>query len=130
MLVDRRGGVHVNPTDAAGSRSARIMTQPVSEPIKVIIPGKSFAELAPIANRRRVQVEMAVASNQAIFSMPGTRFVTRLIEGPFPDYRRVFPALTMKIVADRKELLAAVDRAASLPAKERLRCGCMSRRMS
>lgn len=121
MLVELEGAeIHVVSTDANRLAFRKgSLTQPVSEPIKVIIPGKSFAELARLLQTDdEAQVEMAVASNQAIFSMPGTRFVTRLIEGQFPDYRRVFPAsYHTKIVADRKELLAAVDRAALVARK-------------
>lgn len=95
------------------------LTTPVSEPVRVIVPGKSLAELARLLQTdEEAQIEMAIADNQVIFSLPGTRFVTRLIEGQFPDYKRVFPAsYHTKIVADRKLLLAAVDRAALIARK-------------
>jgi hypothetical protein len=36
-------------------------------------------------------IEMQFASNQAKFSFGGMEFVTKLVEGKFPDYNRVIP---------------------------------------
>jgi DNA polymerase-3 subunit beta len=41
--------------------------------------------------RRRAQIEMRFANNQAKFSFGGMEFVTKLVEGKFPDYNRVIP---------------------------------------
>jgi hypothetical protein len=36
-------------------------------------------------------IEMRFAGNQAKFSFSGMEFVTKLVEGKFPDYNRVIP---------------------------------------
>lgn len=121
IMVELEGsGIRMVSTDANRLALRKgTLTTPVDEPIKAIIPGKSFSELSRLLQTDlEAQVEVTVASNQAIFSMPGTRFVTRLIEGQFPDYNRVFPAsYHTKVTADRRTLLAAVDRAALIARK-------------
>ena len=37
------------------------------------------------------RIEMRFANNQAKFGFSGMEFVTKLVEGKFPDYNRVIP---------------------------------------
>lgn len=92
---------------------------PVPEPVKVIVPAKSLSELARLLQGGPdEELHMSISQNQAIFSLSGTTFVSRLIDGQFPDYKRVFPAsYHTKITCDRRTLLAAVDRAALVARK-------------
>lgn len=59
------------------------------------------------------------------FKLPGTTIVSRLIEGPYPDYERVLPkAHTARAVLER-ELLAAVLRRATILAHPVGRAGVL-----
>lgn len=84
------------------------------EPIRVIVPAKSLAEvLRLLTGDEEAFVDFSVHNNQILFGLPHAKFVSRLIEGQFPDYQRVFPAeLLVTLRVDRGEFLAAVDRAA------------------
>ena len=58
-------------------------------------------------------VNIFITDNHIIFEFDNTTVVSRLIEGQFPDYRRVIPpkfALTSKV--NIKELAGAVERVA------------------
>jgi len=60
-------------------------------------------------------IEMQFASNQAKFSFGGMEFVTKLVEGKFPDYNRVIPKNHKNaIVLGRQPLLASLQRTAIL----------------
>ncbi|MEK8027367.1 DNA polymerase III subunit beta [Pseudaquabacterium rugosum] len=60
-------------------------------------------------------IEMRFAANQAKFSFSGMEFVTKLVEGKFPDYNRVIPKNHRNsITLGRAPLLASLQRAAIL----------------
>jgi len=64
-------------------------------------------------------IEMRFASNQARFSFSGMEFVTKLVEGKFPDYNRVIPKNHKNsVVLGRAPLLASLQRAAILTSEK------------
>lgn len=89
------------------------LSRPSGKDVKVIVPAKSLAELSRLlVGGPEDELAMAFAENQVIFTLPGLTFVSRLIEGNFPDYRRVFPAsYHTKITVERRAFLDAVERA-------------------
>ena len=64
-------------------------------------------------------IEMQFASNQAKFSFGGMEFVTKLVEGKFPDYNRVIPKNHKNhVTLGRAPLLASLQRAAILTSEK------------
>jgi DNA polymerase-3 subunit beta len=62
---------------------------------------------------------MQFASNQAKFSFGGMEFVTKLVEGKFPDYNRVIPKNHKNSVTlGRAPLLASLQRTAILTSEK------------
>ena len=62
---------------------------------------------------------MRFAGNQAKFSFGGMEFVTKLVEGKFPDYNRVIPKNHKNAVTlGRAPLLASLQRAAILTSEK------------
>ena len=60
-------------------------------------------------------LEMQFANNQARFAFGGMEFVTKLVEGKFPDYNRVIPRNHKhRITLGRSALLATLQRTAIL----------------
>jgi DNA polymerase-3 subunit beta len=57
----------------------------------VILPRKTVLELQRLLKDEDTPIEMRFAGNQAKFSFRGMEFVTKLVEGKFPDYNRVIP---------------------------------------
>jgi DNA polymerase-3 subunit beta len=65
------------------------------------------------------QIEMKFAHNQAKFVFSGMEFVTKLVEGKFPDYNRVIPKNHKNSVTlGRLPLLASLQRAAILTSEK------------
>ena len=58
---------------------------------EVILPRKTVIELQRLLSDAEGAIEMQFANNQAKFSFDGMEFVTKLVEGKFPDYNRVIP---------------------------------------
>ena len=82
---------------------------------EVILPRKTVLELQRLLSDAEGAIEMQFASNQAKFSFGGMEFVTKLVEGKFPDYNRVIPKNHKNdVTLGRAPLLASLQRTAIL----------------
>jgi DNA polymerase-3 subunit beta len=82
---------------------------------EVILPRKTVLELQRLLSSDESAIELQFASNQAKFSFGGMEFVTKLVEGKFPDYNRVIPKNHQhSVTLGRAPLLAALQRTAIL----------------
>ncbi len=80
---------------------------------EVILPRKTVLELQRLLSDKDGAIELQFATNQAKFSFDGMEFVTKLVEGKFPDYNRVIPRNHKNIITlGRQPLLACLQRAA------------------
>ena len=82
---------------------------------EVILPRKTVIELQRLLSDAEGAIEMQFANNQAKFSFGGMEFVTKLVEGKFPDYNRVIPRNHKNhMTVGRVALLASLQRTAIL----------------
>jgi DNA polymerase-3 subunit beta len=90
------------------------LDNPVSEDIEVVIPGKALEEVPKLAADAG-DITMGVAENQVVFEFGRTVYVTRRLEGTFPNYKPLIPKegqTTLKV--DRGEFTDAVKRVSLL----------------
>ncbi|WP_077035149.1 DNA polymerase III subunit beta [Pelomonas sp. KK5] len=94
---------------------------------EVILPRKTVLELMRLLKDGKnttegedeAPIEMRFAGNQAKFSFSGMEFVTKLVEGKFPDYNRVIPKNhKFNVTLGRTPLLASLQRAAILTSEK------------
>lgn len=86
---------------------------------EVILPRKTVLELQRLLKDEDTPIEMRFAGNQARFHFSGMEFVTKLVEGKFPDYNRVIPKNHRNSVTlGRAPLLACLQRAAILTSEK------------
>ena len=84
----------------------------------VIIPGKALAELNKIMTENEEYIDIFFASNQVLFRVGHINFISRLLEGHYPDTSRLFPEnYEIKVGLDNNDFYHAIDRA-SLLARE------------
>ena len=84
---------------------------------EVILPRKTVLELQRLLSEgggdSQPHIEMQFANNQAKFTFDGMEFVTKLVEGKFPDYNRVIPrSHGNTITLGRAPFLASLQRTA------------------
>ena len=80
---------------------------------EVILPRKTVLELQRLLSDADGALEMRFANNQAKFCFGALEFVTKLVEGKFPDYNRVIPRNHHNSVTlGRTALLASLQRTA------------------
>ena len=80
---------------------------------EVILPRKTVVELQRLLSDAEGAIEMQFANNQAKFSFDGMEFVTKLVEGKFPDYNRVIPkGHSNNLTLGRQAMLSCLQRTA------------------
>lgn len=83
------------------------------EAIEIIIPNKSINEVVNILNEHEV-VELLFARNKMQFKIDNLRLNVKLIDGRYPDFRRIIPAqsgITSSLIVNRYFMLDAIKRA-------------------
>jgi DNA polymerase-3 subunit beta len=79
---------------------------------EAIIPARAMQEVSRIfSGSEEKEVEVSLSENQALFKVGDVLFGTRLIDGNFPEYRRLLPtAFEREISVDREELMGTLRR--------------------
>ena len=81
----------------------------------VIIPKKTIYELSKLLSEVDQSVLISISSNKIVFKMGSIIFISKLIDGSFPDYNRVIPKDNSNILKINREiLLSAVDRVSTI----------------
>jgi DNA polymerase-3 subunit beta len=84
---------------------------------QVIVPRKGISELLRLLGNGDAEVTIDVGSNAIQITLPEVRLTSKLIDGKFPDYRRVVPKVEdsdKTVVVDRERVRQALTRAAIL----------------
>lgn len=111
-------------TIATDGHRLAVCTMPLAQELpnhSVIVPRKAVLELSRLLESDDQGVRLEIGSNHIRISMNGMLFTSKLIDGRFPDYRRVLPRNADRILeADAETLKRALVRAAIL-SNERFR---------
>lgn len=87
----------------------------IEENQQIIVPRKGIMELLKLLGEEGDAVDLAIGANHLRVSSGDIRFTSKLIDGRFPDYQRVIPQHTDKVViADREAIRQAVLRTSIL----------------
>ena len=91
----------------------------VSEEINIIIPTKNLIELTKLYSVDDDNLEMHIFNNKVIFKFNNIIFMTKLINGNFPDTSKLIPTEFETIVeASTMDYFYAIDRASLLTSEE------------
>lgn len=116
-VLTRFEGARMTLASADGFRMALVeqtLQNPVDERQELIVSAKSYRELARIIGDHDEPIRLAVTPNrsQVLARIGDTEWVSRLIDGTFPDVRQIVPKdLTTRVDIGRETLLNAVRRA-------------------
>lgn len=110
LVVVESGTLRMVATDSYRLCVREVALSDVSNEIELVVPGKAMEDVAKLVGSSDA-VSLGVSENQVIFTFGDTTFVSRRIEGAFPNYRQLLPKEhTTRAVVDRTELLEAVKR--------------------
>ena len=91
----------------------------VKEEKKLIVPRKAAVELRKLIEKAEGRVKAVLCKNHILFTVGDMQFLTRLIEGTYPNYEQVIPANNEKQVTVEREALAKTARRVSIMSRER-----------
>jgi DNA polymerase III subunit beta len=92
---------------------------PVTEEIKIILSRKSVSELRRFLVEEEKPVHMTIGKNHILFAVNGIQFLTRLIEGTYPNYEQVLPVDNNKALSVGRDAFSKALRIVSIMSKER-----------
>jgi len=108
----------INIVGTDGHRLAKIeyVNQDFTEEISgVIIPKKTIIELSKLLSEQTEEIEIDINTNKIVFFIGNLVLISKLIDGNFPDYKKVIPTENNNILrVNRKKLLSAVDRVSTI----------------
>ncbi len=115
-------GVTITVVGTDGHRLAFIAKKTegnLREEKKLIIPKKAAAELRKLLDKKEEDIKVTLGKNHVLFTIGDMQFLTRLIEGTYPNYEQVIPAGNEKKVTIKREDFAKTLRRVAIMSKER-----------
>jgi DNA polymerase-3 subunit beta len=85
---------------------------------KMIVPRKAVSELRRFLSKEE-EVKISIGKNHLLFSVAGVQFLTRLIEGTYPNYEHVIPQSNEKKISIKREAFTRALRRVSVMSRER-----------
>ncbi|MFS0749713.1 DNA polymerase III subunit beta [Oceanobacillus sp. 1P07AA] len=118
-LVDNLLSFTATDSHRLARREIPVSNAPI-EISQIVVPGKSLNELNKILSDSEETVEISVTNNQILFRTKHLNFLSRLLDGNYPETSRLIPEQSKtKIQVKTKELLGTIDRASLLAKEER-----------
>jgi DNA polymerase-3 subunit beta len=115
LLVAQQNELRLVATDGHRLAYASEEIAGQSERVEVILPRKTVLELSRQLADNDEPLDISLTPTQARFSFGNVEFVSKLIDGKFPDYERVIPQHQNKIIAlERAVFQHCLQRAAIL----------------
>lgn len=105
--------IHAVATDGHRLAVASLEKGPLREGVQIqsIVPRKAVLELVRLLEESDEPVRLKFGSNQMGAEFQGLSFSSKLIDGQFPDYKRVIPVGCEKqFIADRENFKQALGR--------------------
>ncbi|HMK60520.1 MAG TPA: DNA polymerase III subunit beta [Dissulfurispiraceae bacterium] len=99
--------------------SEKAISEKLEEELKIIISRKSVAELRKFLDDEKKTVKLTIGKNHILFSVGSIQFLTRLIEGTYPNYEQVIPADNNKNLGVGREAFSKALKIVSILSKER-----------
>ena len=110
------GKMYIASTDSYRLAEKEIMS--LSEDLNLLIPASSMQELLRIIGDQDTDIEIIYDDQQVLFKVGEVELMTRLIDGTYPDYKKLIPtdfAVTAKL---KRSDFVNITKVSSLFAKE------------
>ncbi len=121
-ITKKNGNNYITIVGTDGHRLAKLdyINQDLKEEIPgVIIPKKTINELSRLLSDDSGETEININTNKIIFFIKNTVLISKLIDGNFPDYKKVIPTDNSSILhVNRSELSSAVDRVSTITSEK------------
>jgi DNA polymerase-3 subunit beta len=115
-LHTQDGKLYIAATDSYRLAEKELMA--TKEEIKLLIPASALQDLLRILSDQEEEVSVTHDDQQVLFRVGDIELVTRLIEGNYPDYRKLVPAKFATTAQLKKAEFLNITKVSSLFARE------------
>ena len=102
-------------TDSHRLSSSSLEVEGINDFHPIILPRKTVFQLSSLLSERSDKLTMQVSENKIKFTMGKTKLISKVIDGKFPDYKKVVPINNEKsLKVSTKEFINSIERVASV----------------
>ena len=102
-------------TDSHRLSSSSLEIEKVSDFNSIILPRKTVFQLCSLLSEASGQLTMQISENKIKFSLGKTKLISKVIDGKFPDYKKVVPTQNNKtLIVSSKDFVNSIERVASV----------------
>jgi len=117
LYIHTSGGkLYIASTDSYRLAEKEIM--PLKDDIRLLVPASSMQELLRVVGDQDTDIEIIHDEQQVLFKVGEVELMTRLIDGTYPDYKKLIPT-NFRVTATMKRAdFVNITKVSSLFAKE------------
>ncbi len=102
-------------TDSHRLSSSSLEIDNIKNFSSLILPRKTVFQLCSLLSESDEQLAMQTSENKIKFSLGSTKLISKVIDGKFPDYKKVVPTTNDKtLVVSSKDFINSIERVASV----------------
>ncbi len=102
-------------TDSHRLSSSSLEIENTTDFNSIILPRKTVFQLCSLLSEINNQLSMQISENKIKFTLGNMKLISKVIDGKFPDYKKVVPTKNDKIlVVSAKDFINSIERVASV----------------
>mgnify|MGYP001447086905 CR=1 FL=1 len=102
-------------TDSHRLSSSSVEISNANDFVSIILPRKAVFQLCTLLSETQNEVAMQISDNKIKFSIGKIKLVSKVIDGKFPDYKKVVPTDNKKyLIVNTKDLINSIERVATV----------------
>ncbi len=102
-------------TDSHRLSSSSLEVENINDFFSLILPRKTVFQLCSLLSETSSKLIIQTSENKIKFKLGKTTLISKVIDGKFPDYRKVVPAQNDKILSvSSKDFINSIERVASV----------------
>ncbi len=102
-------------TDSHRLSSSSLEVDKMNDFTSIILPRKTVFQLCSLLNEAKDPLIMQTSDNKIKFTLGSIKLISKVIDGKFPDYKKVVPTQNDKIlVVSSKDFINSIERVASV----------------
>ena len=102
-------------TDSHRLSSSSLEIENISDFNSLILPKKTVFQLCSLLSEATEQITMQTSDNKIKFNIGNMKLISKVIDGKFPDYKKVVPTNNDKtLVVSSKDFINSIERVASV----------------
>ena len=102
-------------TDSHRLSSSSLEIENVEDFSSLILPRKTVFQLSTLLSETEDQLEMQTSENKVKFTLGNIKLISKVIDGKFPDYKKVVPSNNKKaLIVPSKDFINSIERVMSV----------------